>query len=299
MEAGIAQCVAGYYETAAEIGDVAVQRGLRAIVQRHHIQCDLAWSGSEQLAGDDAEWNEIREGAEALRAEGVRVDLDPARCAAVYADDGEMHPVRFVRGLADAAESLGARIHEGTTAAAVHPDRVVASGGTVRAGAVVLCTNAYTRHVAGDVRVIPIRGQMLATAPIAARVFPRPVYAHRGYRYWRQTRDGRVLVGGWRDTAVDAETGEEASTTEGIQRHLDAFLGEHGVRAPVTHRWGGIMGFSHDALPYIGSRADGMYLCAGFSGHGNAFAVAAGEIVASLIRSGGHPDADLFDPERP
>jgi hypothetical protein len=38
---------------------------------------------------------------------------------------------------------------------------------------------------------------------------------------------------------------------------------------------------------------------AGFTGHGNAFAIVGGEIVASLIRNGRHQDADLFDPERP
>jgi glycine/D-amino acid oxidase-like deaminating enzyme len=272
---------------------------LGAIVRRHGIPCDLAWNGSEQLAGDEAEWQEIRESARELGAHGVRVSLDVERCSAVFEDDGEMHPVRFVRGLADAAEALGARIHEGTAATSVEADRVVTSGGTVRAGAVVVCTNAYARHLLDDVRIAPVRGQMLATAPVAARLFPRPVYAHRGYRYWRQTREGRVLVGGWRDTAVDDEVGEDAVPTDPIQRHLDAFLAEHDVRAPVTHRWGGIMGFSHDGLPYVGKRSDGIYVSAGFTGHGNAFAVAAGEIVASLIRSGRHPDADLFEPGRP
>ena len=108
-----------------------------------------------------------------------------------------------------------------------------------------------------------------------------------------------MLVGGWRDTAMEVEVGEDATPTDRVQRHLDAFLAEHGVRAPVTHRWAGIMGFSHDGLPYIGKRASGVYMLAGFTGHGNAFAIAGGEIVASLIRTGHHPDADLFDPDRP
>jgi hypothetical protein len=29
------------------------------------------------------------------------------------------------------------------------------------------------------------------------------------------------------------------------------------------------MGFSHDGLPYIGRRSDGIYVNAGFTGHGN------------------------------
>ena len=274
------------------------RRLIAALVTRHNIRCDLAWLGSEQLAGDDAEWDDIQASARELTTKGARVRLESERRAAIYEEDGEMHPVRFVRGLADAAENIGARIHEDTSVTSVHADRVTSPSGTVRAGAVVVCANAYSRHVLSGVRIAPVRGQILATAPVAARVFPRPVYAHRGYRYWRQTHEGRVLVGGWRNTATDIEVGEDATPTEPIQRHLDTFLAEHGVRAPVTHRWAGIMGFSHDALPYIGKRADGIYMSAGFTGHGNAFAVVAGEIVASLIRTGSHPDADIFDPQR-
>lgn len=271
---------------------------LGALARRHRIDCDLAWNGSVQLAGDADEWQEIQESARALGGHGVRVSLDPASCSACYEDDGELDPVRFALGLAAVSEGLGARIHEGTTVTEVRSDGVTAARGSVRAGAVVVCANAYSEHVLPRSRVVPVRGQMLATAPLAARVFPKPVYAHRGYRYWRQTADGRALVGGWRDTAVDEEVGEEARLTERIQRQLDAFLAEHGVRAPVTHRWGGIMGFSHDGLPYIGRRADGIYIHAGFTGHGNAFAVAGGELIGALIRSGRHLDADLFDPER-
>lgn len=297
----VAACRRYGAETATRIWRVTVTDRilLGAIVRRHRLECDLLWNGSEQQAGDDTEWDEIRESARELGSHGVRVRLDPERSAAIYEDDGEMHPVRFVRGLADAAETLAARIHEDTAVTEVHPDRVVTGRGTVRAGAVVVCTNAYSAHVLPRVRVSPVRGQMLATAPTATRHFPRPVYAHRGYRYWRQTRDGRVLVGGWRNTAVEDEVGEDARPTEAVQRHLDAFLAAEHVRAPVTHRWAGIMGFSHDGLPYIGKRPDGIYVHAGFTGHGNAFAIAGGEIVASLIRTGRHPDADLFDPERP
>ena len=272
---------------------------LAAIVRRHRIDCDLAWNGSLQEAGDDEEWSEIQESAVLLSAKGVRLSIHPDHRSAWYQEDGEIHPVKLVRGLAAAAEERGARIFESTRATALRPDGITTASGSVRAASVVVCTNAYSEALLPRVRIVPIRGQVLATAPVSKRHFPRPVYAHRGYRYWRQTADGRVLVGGWRNTAFDEEKGTEARPTNTIQGHLDAFLSEHKITAPVTHRWAGIMGFSHDSLPYIGKRADGIYINAGFTGHGNAFAVVGGEIVTSLIKSGRHPDADLFDPDRP
>ncbi len=269
---------------------------VRSLVGKHRIECALRWNGSDEIAGDDAEWAEIEASAGRLSAEGVAVSLDSAARSATYAEDGELHPVRWVRGLAAAAVTKGVRIHESTRVDAVAPGEARTATGVVRTSTIVLCTNAYTARLAPS-RVRPVRGQMLATAA-AGPVFARPAYANRGYRYWRQTSDGRVLVGGWRDSAVDEEVGEEERTTEVIQKQLEAFLREHRVTAAVTHRWAGTMGFSHDALPYIGRIDKGTFVCGGFTGHGMAFGPASAELVATLVRGATHPDADLFDPSR-
>jgi len=269
---------------------------VRSLVEEHAIDCELRWNGSDQIAGDDEEWREIEASARRLSSEGVAVTVDATARCATYAEDGEMHPVRWVRGLAAVAVGRGARIHESTPVEAVAAGEARAAAGVVRAGATVLCTNAYTAHLVST-RARPVRGQMLATEPTAP-VFARPAYASRGYRYWRQTRDGRVLVGGWRDTAVDAEVGEDERTTDAIQRQLDGFLRERAITAAVTHRWAGTMGFSHDALPYIGRVAPNLFMCGGFTGHGMSFGPASAELVAALVRGDTPPDAELFDPSR-
>ena len=269
---------------------------VRSLTAEHAISCELRWNGSDQIAGDDDEWAEIAESARRLAARGVATSVDATHRSATYADDGDLHPVRWVRGLARAAVDAGARIHESTRATAVGDGRVTTDRGSVTAGAIVLCTNAYTAHLTRT-RVRPIRGQMLATAPAKA-TFARPAYANRGYQYWRQTSDGRIVVGGWRDTAVDREVGEDETPTAEIQTHLDAFLRAHAIDAAVTHRWAGTMGFSHDALPYVGHTGARRFVCGGFTGHGMAFGPACAEIVATLVRGESHADADLFDPAR-
>ena len=99
------------------------QELVRTIVERERIACDLAWNGSAQIAGDGEEWAEVRDSAERLKREGVRVRLTPEDRAAIYEEDGELHPVRYVRGLAAAAVAAGARIHDRTRAIAVSKDR--------------------------------------------------------------------------------------------------------------------------------------------------------------------------------
>jgi len=274
------------------------QHLVREIVARERIACDLAWNGSAQIAGDDEEWAEVRESAARLKKEAVRVRLAPGDHSAIYEDDGEMHPVRYVRGLARAAVTAGASIHQGARAVVATKGEVRTDRARVRAGAVVVCVNAYSQHLV-PLRVRPVRGQMLATAPVTRRVFERPAYANRGYRYWRQRPDGRLLVGGWRDTAADEEVGEEEQTTLRIQEQLEGFLRERCAEAKITHRWAGTMGFSHDALPYVGRLASGVFVNAGFTGHGMAFATATGELVADLLRGEMRPETDLLAPDRP
>lgn len=268
------------------------------IVARERIECDLSWNGSAQIAGDDEEWGEVRESAERLKKDSVRVRIVPHERAAIYEEDGEFHPARYVRALARAARATGARIFSRTRATRVSRDEVLTQGARVRAAAVVVCVNAYSQHLV-PLRVRPVRGQMLATAPVGRRVFERPAYANRGYRYWRQRADGRLLVGGWRETAADEEVGEVERTTARIQDQLDRFVHEHCAEAQVTHRWAGTMGFSHDALPYVGQLSSGVFVNGGFTGHGMAFATATGELVADLVRGKNRSETDLFAAERP
>jgi gamma-glutamylputrescine oxidase len=273
------------------------QQLVREIVEREGIACDLAWNGSELIAGDDVEWGEIRQSAERLVKEGVRVRLVPERRSAIFLDDGELHPVSYVRGLARAAVRLGARVHTQTRVSEVTASEARTASGRVRAGSVVVCVNAYSSHLV-PLRVRPVRGQMLATAPVERRVFERPAYANRGYRYWRQRPDGSVLVGGWRDTAVDEEIGEGERTTERIQSQLDRFVRDRVGAVAVTHRWAGTMGFSHDALPYVGALENGVLVDGGFTGHGMAFTTATGELIADMVAGRKRNETDLFAPDR-
>lgn len=217
-----------------------------------------------------------------LRAEG----LPPGGLLGLFNPrDGEIDPAAVVRGL---ALRHGGRVHEETEVTAVEDgDRGVTvrlSTGSIEAASAVLATNAWTTELLPGVPIRPVRAQMLATAP-AVRRLPVPTYAHWGHRYWRQREDGVVLVGGFRDRAVDEEVGVDALPTERIQRHLDAQLRELGILAPVTHRWAGIMGFSEDGLPLAGRPPGARHLlvCGGYTGHGLGFAVHAARALAAHL----------------
>ena len=319
-------------ERARRIWDFSTRNQLLAASLAEELAA-LGWAtgfrrtGSLRIAATDAEFAELVASDALQREDGWDAELLPrdrlpARIqahysgAAYYPGDGEIQPARFVTGLAQLAQQAGAAIYEASPVTAIEPDgegmRITAAGGgTLRAGAILVATNAWlpelllplgddAAELAGA--IAPTRGQMLVTAPVAERLFDCPCYADEGYQYWRQLEDGRLAVGGWRNTSFATENTSDETPGGTVQSSLDAFvhetLGLAGLS--IERRWAGIMAFSRDGLPYVG-RLPGrpnVYVAGGYTGHGNASAILAARTIADLILGQPSPDADLFDPAR-
>src|SRR5439155_652000 len=120
-----------------------------------------------------------------------------------------------------------------------------------------LAGDALTRRgslrLAADEEVWPARGQVVATEPLAERLFEYPHYARSGFDYWQQVPDGRLILGGFRDFSIMSELTDVEETTPVIQEALDVFLVELlGEMPAVEYRWAGICGLTQDMLPLVG-----------------------------------------------
>jgi gamma-glutamylputrescine oxidase len=221
-------------------------------------------------------------------------------------DGGAVDPVRLVRHLAAAS---GAEIREGVRVERLEPTGggvrlVLAGGGAVEAGRVVVAANAYLPALVPALAAVvrPVRAQMLATVPVGPAL-PVPVYSHDGFYYARQTADGRVLLGGARHLHAATEVGTDDTTTPALQADLEAYLQTHipaAAGATIERRWSGTMGFSPDGLPVLGDvpGVPGAVYAAGFTGHGMGYGLRFGRLAARRLL--GEPDAaaDLFDVAR-
>jgi gamma-glutamylputrescine oxidase len=242
--------------------------------------------GSRTLAASAVEEAQLAESVELMSEDGWPVTF--AARSMVNPRDGELFPAEAVGALS--ADCPPGSIFEDVELTDVeHPP--------IAADEVILATNAFTRQLLEDVPIAPVRAQMLATAPFGTRLVERPTYSDRGFQYWRQLPTGEVLAGGYRDRAPEEEVGFDLTTTTTIQDHLDRHLAGLGVTAPVTHRWAGTMGFTPDALPLVGRLRPGLSICAGYTGHGMAFAhLCARMLVDHLL--GGPPPPSWLDPAR-
>jgi len=241
--------------------------------------------GTAILPVDDAERALLIESEHLLTEDGFEARWDGTRL--VNPRDGEIDPAAMVAALARQARP-GA-IREGVNVTSLVSRRsdvlVVAGEDACEAGVVILATNAYTPQLVPSVKIQPTRAQMIATAPVSTRVTDLPVYSNYGYRYWRQLPSGEVLVGGWRDTSLEMEKTFDDEPTGEIQEHLDRAARDLGVKAEVTHRWAGTMGFTESGLPMDGPLGGmpNVYICAGFTGHGMGFAFMTAKRVAESI----------------
>ncbi len=281
-------------------------------------------AGSLRIAVSASELEDLTASATLLREDGWKAEVVergdlPERLresysgAIYYPDDGEVQPARFVSGLARLAQQAGVLVFENSPVISLTLDGASATltlpQGKVRAPAVVLATNAWLSEIGAQLGaswlaacITPTRGQMLATEPVSERIFTCPCYADEGYQYFRQLRDGRLVVGGWRNHSFETEASSDETPGAPVQRHLDAFVHDT-LRLPdirVEHRWAGIMAFTPDELPLVGRLpyTSQCYIAGGYTGHGNAYALKSARIISDLILGRTAAEADLFDPMR-
>ncbi|MGB2953563.1 MAG: FAD-dependent oxidoreductase [Gaiellaceae bacterium] len=260
-------------------------------------------TGSLRLAADLEEARELRSEFDALRADGFEVEwrgelAGPLRGrfvgALFHPSDGSLQPARWVRRLARRAAEAGAELREHSRVESVE---------ALDADQVVIATDGYTHGLLEslDGAIRSVRGQVVVTEPLGRVLFPCPHYARHGYDYWQQTPDRRLVVGGFRDRALEKEFTTEEATTPIVQAAIERFVKELlGTLPRIERRWAGIFGLTADLLPLAGRVPghDRVWAACGYSGHGNVLGLACGDLVANVIAGRPAPELELFDPAR-
>jgi gamma-glutamylputrescine oxidase len=260
-------------------------------------------TGSLRLAAGDVERGLLRQEYDSLREDGLDADwidelepplAGPFTAALLHPHDGAIRPARWVRRLAARAAAAGAEIREHDPVESVEE---------LDADAVVIATDGYTSGLVDvlDRAVRPTRGQVIATDPLPENRYPQPHYTYDGFRYWHQTDDSRLVLGGFRDIALEDEWTREEATTPVIQEALASFATELIGREPtIAHTWSGIFGTTDDLLPLVGRvpGTENVWASVGYSGHGNVLGLACGGLVAEAILGRPAQELKLFDPAR-
>jgi len=241
--------------------------------------------------------------ADRVRVAGATAALFDPHCATV-------HPGRLVRGLASAVEHRAVDVFERTRVtridaaprpggqAVVHTRR-----GRLRAGAVVVATEAYTARLPGHRRtLLPIYSLIVLTEPLSERHWKEIGWegheclsSHRlTVDYLSRTPDGRVLFGGrgapYHFGSRIAARFDRHAATHGLLRRMLTSWFPALADVAVTHEWGGPLGMPRDWMPNVTyDPATGLAGAWGYTGQGVAASNLAGRTLADLLT--GKPSA--------
>jgi glycine/D-amino acid oxidase-like deaminating enzyme/nitrite reductase/ring-hydroxylating ferredoxin subunit len=218
-----------------------------------------------------------------------------------FADQAELHPLRYLAGLTRAAVLEGVNVHLG-----VHVEGVETAGNLLEvritgdrklvAEHVVFATNTpinnrFTLHT----RQAAYRSYVIAL-PLPEGAALDGLYWDTGDPYHYVRAEGDLLIVG----GEDHKTGQD----DHPEQRWDAL--EHWVRerfsglGPVRHRWSGQVMEPADSLAFIGKNPgeERVYVVTGDSGHGMTHGTLAGTLLTDLICARENAWAALYDPRR-
>jgi gamma-glutamylputrescine oxidase len=274
-----------------------------ALITRYAISCELKSglviaahnSRAVRTLEQDAEhlarcygYNQLRMLSLAETADEIGTNIYHG--ASLDSGGGHLHPLLYVRGLARAAESAGARILERsavlrmtTLPAGVE---VFTAEGSITAERVILATDAFTGAlVPGLDRFIGhVQSFIIATAPFAPTITPPvlprdPAVADTRHvlDYYRKSADGRLLF-----------AGREAYF--GMPNDIGALVRPRLLRVfpqlkdvPIEYAWSGTVGITLTRMPHFGKLTDQILFGFGYSGQGVAQATLGGKLLAEAV----------------
>jgi gamma-glutamylputrescine oxidase len=215
---------------------------------------------------------------------------------------GHLHPLKYVLGLARAAQSLGVKLFEHSAVTRLDRGASVTghtAQGSVKAQFCVLAGNytlpEYGAKVAPDIsaRIMPVGTYMIGTEPLDAALCQQLIPSNAAVSdnnfvldYFRFSADHRMLFGG----RVSYST-QTPSNLRALMAKRMAKVFPQLSAAKVDFLWGGFVDISMNRAPDFGRLGSNVYYLQGFSGHGVALTGLAGQLVAQAVAG----QAEHFD----
>ncbi len=302
-------------KTAWESHSIAIDV-IESVVDEEGIDCDFTRLDGWLFCGPDDNTQLLQDELEAARRAGfVDVEMhdrvpdlmwNSGACLR-FPRQAQLHPLRYLQGLAEAFLALGGRIHTSCHATTIEggaePRVVTRDGKIVRANAVVVATNTpvndrfviHTKQSAWRSYVVALALVKGAVPPVLLWDTADPYHYVRTARGVGPDGGDLLIVGG-----EDHKTGQAHNEAERYQ-NLHVWAREHFDVGDVVNKWSGQVMEPVDGLAYIGKNPGGpdhVYVATGDSGHGMTHGTIAGLILSDMVRGIEHPWAHLYEPSR-
>jgi len=286
--------------------------------EEHGIAVDVSQDGYLFLVREADSWRSFLEGVELQRSLGVEVDvLTPGEAASIAPGvnveglrgatfgprDGIADPGGLTEGYATLARRAGVTLALGHDVEELLAPAGVAAGvrtrqGTVAASAVVLAAGAWSGALAAtagvELPIEPVPRVVVTTGPFPGVPERRTLMIDADSSFYVHREADGVLMGmGGADVPTfDTTVDERFVEDELLPKALELFppLAEAGIRSS----WAGLYEMTPDRHPVIGpAPVQGLWIAAGFSGHGFQQGPIVGKLLAEMIVGGAAASVDV------
>ncbi len=293
----------------AEANQAAIEC-VAGLVNDLGIDCDFERRSAYVFTRSDDKLKLLESETEAARGLGLPAELlrdvslpFPVRCAMRFTGQAQLHPCKYLVGLARFVDGDGSHVFESTRAQDAEsgaPMRVRMEHGTVTARDVIVATHLpVTGHGMYFAKAYP-HSQPILAAPIDPAVAPDGMFISVDtptLSVLRTHHEGRTYL-----IAAGGHT-KPGHADELLQSLADL---ERSVRADfdvgqVSHRWTNHDYLPMDRVPFVGRPSSGdphLFVATGFHGWGLSNGTAAAMILAEAIAGRPSPWAALFDAGR-
>ena len=281
-----------------ECVDIIKQR-----IEKYNIDCDLKWGYCEvglkkRHLKSYQQWAEDDPAMRLLDQDQIKEYVNSELYLGGYyrEDWGHIQPLNLCIGEAKVAQSLGANIFENSQVTNItYGDNpvVTTQKGSVKAGHVILCGNAYMGKLVPylDARVLPATSCIIGTEPLSDEQLQQTMVrdvaicdSRTALDYYRLSADKRLLFGG-----LSNYTGLEPANAEAVMRNKMAKVFPSLKNVKIDYSWSGRMGISVRRMPQIGRIKNSNILYAsGYSGHGVAPTHMTGRLLAEAVDGNTH-----------
>jgi glycine/D-amino acid oxidase-like deaminating enzyme/nitrite reductase/ring-hydroxylating ferredoxin subunit len=287
------------------------------------IDCRFERVNGYLFLGDNDKERVLDEELEAARAAGAKVvklphaDVSGFKSGPClrFAAQAQLHPLRYLHGLAHACSRRQVQIFGATRAVSATGggEAVVATdrGHRIRSQAIVVATNSpFVDLVAIHTKQAPYHTYAIGARVAAGSITPALYWdTEDPYHYVRLHRSSNRELGGDNDEPIDIliAGGEDhkagqASDAGARFSRLERWMRErYPAAGEVEFRWSGQVMETVDGLAFIGRNpldADNVYIVTGDSGMGMTHGTIAGMLLTDLILRRDNPWTELYDPAR-
>ena len=272
-------------------------------IEKYNIDCDLKWGYCEvglkkRHLKSYQQWAEDDPAMRLLDQDQIKEYVNSELYLGGYyrEDWGHIQPLNLCIGEAKVAQSLGANIFENSQVTNItYGDNpvVTTQKGSVKAGHVILCGNAYMGKLVPylDARVLPATSCIIGTEPLSDEQLQQTMVrdvavcdSRTALDYYRLSADKRLLFGG-----LSNYTGLEPANAEAVMRNKMAKVFPSLKNVKIDYSWSGRMGISVRRMPQIGRIKNSNILYAsGYSGHGVAPTHMTGRLLAEAVDGNTH-----------